>query len=99
MIIGHRGIGIAVEFPELVYVIPNSFVIGMENVGPILMDRDALDIVGVDISGDVVPLLQDQHGLPGFFCLVGEHRPEKPCADDQIIVHHQLNLTTRWAAR
>ena len=86
LVIGHGGVGEAVEFRELVDIIPNGAVIGVENMGTVDVDVDALDLLGVDIAGDVGPLVDDQDLFAGLQSLPGADRAVKTRADDQIII-------------
>ena len=43
----------------------------------ILVDMDALHILGVHISRDVRPLVDHEHRLSRLFCVLREHRAEQ----------------------
>ncbi len=86
MVIGHGGVGEAVEFGEAVYIIPHFLVVGVENVGAIDVDIDALDLLAVHIAGDMIPLVDDQHGLARSLCLLSEHSAVQTRAHHQIII-------------
>ena len=51
------------------------------------MHVNALDVLGVDVAGDMRALVNDQHRLPARRGFMGEDRAVKPCADDKIIIH------------
>ena len=97
MIIGHRGIGKAVEFRKSVYITPNLPIVSMENMGAIDMDVDALHRFGVNIAGDVIPALDDQHGFSRVVGLPGKHRAEQSRTHHQIIVmlHNSRSFLVR----
>ena len=87
MVIGHRGVGIAVELGEAIHIVPDRLVVGVKDMGPVLVDLDALQLPGIDIAAHMVPLVEDQHALALLMHLMGEHRAEKPRAYDQIVIH------------
>ena len=89
MVICHRGIGVAVKFCESVYVLPDTLVIGMENVGTVAVDLNALHFLGVDVAADVAALVDYQHGFPGVYHLLGKGRTVQARADDQIVIVHR----------
>ena len=91
MVVGHGGIGVAVELGKAVHIIPDGAVVGMENVGTVAVDIDALHAFGVDIAADVAALVDDQHGLSGVHSLPGKGRAEQARAHDQIIVMHRIS--------
>lgn len=68
-------IGEAVECHKLRDVFPYLGVVGVENVRAVLVDVDALHILGIDISGNVRALVNDKNILAGFFRFVGEDSP------------------------
>ena len=59
-------------------------------MGAILVNINALHLLGVDIAGDMIPLVNDENGLPGSFRLLGKDRAVKTGADDEIVVHFLL---------
>ena len=82
LVVGHGGVGEAVEGHETVDIIPDFFVIGMENVGAVFVHVNALHLLGVDIAGDVIPLVNDQDGFSRGFGLLGEDGAVKTGTDD-----------------
>ena len=87
MIIRYRGVGKTVKLRKLVYIVPYFPVVGVENMRSILVYMNALYILRVNITGNVRPLVDHQHGFSMFFCLMSKHRPVKSCSYYQIIVH------------
>src|SRR5699024_6055220 len=71
---------------KAVHIVPHRLVVGVEDVGPVAVDMDALHLFGVDVAGNVVPLVDDETLAAGLCGLVGEHRAEQPGADDQVII-------------
>ena len=58
----------------------------MEDVGAVAVDLDALDVLGVDVAGDVVAAVDDQDRLAGALGGVGKDGARKAGTDDEIIV-------------
>ena len=87
LIVGNRGIGKPVKLSKLVYIIPNRFVVGVENMGTVNVDIDTLYLFGIHIACNVIPLVDDQHLFTGSLCLLRKHRAIQACANDQIIIH------------
>ena len=44
----------------------------------VAVDLDALDVLGVDVAGDVVAAVDDQDRLAGALGGVGKSAPERP---------------------
>ena len=86
MIIGNGTVGVAVEFRELVHILPHCLAAGVEDVGTIAVDLNALHFLGIDIPGNVAALINHKARFARLFCLLGEHRTVKACAYDEIIV-------------
>ena len=59
MVIRHRRIGVAVEFREPVDILPRGLVVGVENMGTVAVDVDALPLLGVDVACNVAALVND----------------------------------------
>jgi hypothetical protein len=59
-VIGYRGIGITVELDNGIGKVPDLLVGGMEDMGAILMDIDTLDVLTIDITTQMVALVDDQ---------------------------------------
>ena len=53
----------------------------MENVGPVLVHLDAVDFLGVDVTGDVVALFDDLNALPPLGGFVGKGGAEEAGTD------------------
>ena len=60
LIIGHRAVGIAVELSQAVDKIPNLPAAGMEDMGAVFMDMDALGLFTVNVSAQMIPFFQHQ---------------------------------------
>ena len=52
----------------------------------VAVDLDALDVLGVDVAGDVVAAVDDQDRLAGALGGVGEDGARKAGTDDEVIV-------------
>ena len=72
MIVGNRRVCISVERHDRVYEVPYGLVVGMEDVGTILMYVDALDILAIDITAQVWALVYDEAFFSLLLGLVGE---------------------------
>ena len=83
---GDRAVGVAVELRELVDVLPHSLVVGVEDVGAVAVDVDALHLFGVDVACDMTALVDDEAALAGFLGLMGKYRAVQASANDKIIV-------------
>ncbi|AFJ83272.1 hypothetical protein Y1U_C0823 [Streptococcus thermophilus MN-ZLW-002] len=56
-VVGHGGVGEAVELSKLCNVVPDLFVVSVENMRSIFMDIDTLNVFGIDISRNVRTLI------------------------------------------
>ena len=77
LVIGNRRVGEAVERRKAAHIIPHLFVVGVEDMRAVAVDVDALHLFGVDIAGDVRPLVDDEDGFAGGFRLLGEDGAEE----------------------
>ena len=94
VIVGDRAVGVAVELRELVDVLPHSLVVGVEDVGAVAVDVDALHLFGVDVACDMSALVDDEAAPAGLLGLMGKYRAVQAGANDKIIVlfHHCLSF-------
>ena len=88
-IVRHDRIGIPVELRELLHVLPDAPVVGVEDVRPVFMHLDAFHILSINVSADAFAPVDHQDLFPGFFRLAGEHRAEEAGAHDQIVIFHK----------
>ena len=86
MIVGKGTVGISVEGNDRVYEVPNGLVVGMEDVGTILMDVDAFDILAIDIAAQVWTFVYDEAFLALFPGLVSESGAKQAGTNNEIIV-------------
>ena len=86
MIVGKGAIGISVEGNDRVYEVPNGLVVGMEDVGTILMDVDAFDILAIDIAAQVRAFVYDEAFLALLPGLMGESGTKQAGTNNEIIV-------------
>ena len=98
LIVGHRGVGVAVEGGKAVDVVPHLFIVGMEDVRTVAVDGDTLHILCVDVAGDVAALIDDQALFAGGGGLVGKDGAEQTGTDDQIIILHFSSPFLRYYA-
>ena len=90
MIISHRRISETVEFSKPVDIVPNFLIIGMKNMGPILMHLNSFYIFGINISSDMSPFIYDKNFLSHVSRLTGKYSTEKAASYHQIIVFQRL---------
>ena len=57
--VGDRRVDVVVELGEAVDVVPDVLHGGVEDVRAVAVDLDALDVLGVDVAGDVVAAVDD----------------------------------------
>lgn len=81
-----RRVDVVVELGEAVDVAPDVLHGGVEDVGAVAVDLDALDVLGVDVAGDVVAAVDGQDRLAGALGGVGEDGARKAGTDDEVIV-------------
>ena len=84
--VGDRRVDVVVELGEAVDVVPDVPHGGVEDMGAVAVDLDALDVLGVDVAGDVVAAVDDQDRLSGSSGGVGEDGAREAGTDDEIIV-------------
>lgn len=84
--VGHRRVHVVVELGEAVDVVPDVLHGRVEDVGAVAMDVDALDLLGVDVAGDVVAAVDDEDRLAGLACGVCEHGTGQTGSDDKVVV-------------
>lgn len=84
--VGYRRVDVVVELGEAVDVVPDVPHGGVEDVRAVAVDLDALDVLGVDVAGDVVAAVDDQGRLAGALGGIGKDGARKAGADDEVIV-------------
>ena len=72
MVVGYWTVGVSVERHDRVYEVPDGLVVGMEDVGTILMYVDAFDILAIDIAAQVWAFVYDEAFFALLLGLVGE---------------------------
>jgi hypothetical protein len=82
-----------VERREPPHVGPDPLAAGVEDVWAVLVHADAQPLLGVAVSGDVRPPVDDEAPLARVRRLAGEHGPEEPGADDQVVVRTKRHAT------
>ena len=95
MVVRHRRIREAVEGRELLHVVPDLRVVCVEDVRAILVHMDALDILRIDITGDVRPPIDHHHRLPRLPRLMRKHRAVEAGPHYQIITFRHITLSFR----
>ncbi len=92
MVVGHRAVGVAVELRELVHILPHRLVVGVEDVGTVAVDVDALHRLRVDVTRDVISLIDDEAALARLLGLVGKHCAVQTGTDDQVIILFHISV-------
>ena len=54
-------------------------------MGAVAVDLDALDVLGVDVAGDVVAAVDDQDRLAGALGGVGKDGAREAGTDDEVV--------------
>ena len=88
LIVGNGRVCKAVELGKPGDIVPDLFVVGVEDVCTILMDVDTLDVLGINVARNVGALIHDQHGFAVDLGLMGEDGTVQTGADYQIIIFH-----------
>ena len=88
LIVGNGRVCKAVELGKPGDIVPDLFVVGVEDVRTILMDVDTLDVLGINVARNVGALIHDQHGFAVGLGLMGEDGTVQTGADYQIIIFH-----------
>ena len=86
LIAGHRHVDIAVEIRELIDIIPDQRIAGMENVRPVFMNVDIALPLGIDISGHMIPFVDHDAAAAVFLRLMGKYSSEQAGPDNQVVV-------------
>lgn len=63
--------------------------IRMENMGPILVHMDALNVFRIHVSTNLRTFVYNKHALSSPLCFMGKNRAEESGADDKIIIFHR----------
>ena len=83
---GYRTVDEGNELDEPVHVGPDFAVIGVEDVGAVAVDGNALAQVAVYVAARVGPAVDDKAPAACFAGLVGKDGTEKAGADNQVVV-------------
>ena len=84
--VGDRRVDVIVELGKAVDVVPDVFHRGVEDVGAVTVDLDALDVLGIDVAGDVIAAVDNQDRLAGALGGIGKDGARKAGTDDEVIV-------------
>ena len=87
----NRRIDIVVELGELVHIVPDFFIARMKNMGAVAVYVDAVYILSVNISRDMVSPVDHQHAFSSFFRFISENRAKKTGSYYKIIVFHSYS--------
>ena len=92
LIVGNGRVCKAVELGKPGDIVPDLFVVGVEDVRTILMDVDTLDVLSINVARNVGALIHDQHGFAVDLGLMGEDGTVQTGADYQIIIFHTTDV-------
>ena len=85
-IIGHRRVGVAVELNDGIDEIPHLLIGSMEDMRPIFMHIDALNILTIDISAQMWSLIYYQTSFALLMSQMGECGSKEAGTNDEIII-------------
>lgn len=96
--VGYRRVDVVVELGEAVDVVPNILHGSVEDMRAVAVDLDALDVLGVDIAGNVIAAIDNQDRLAGALGGIGKDGARKAGTDDKVIVlgHGYAPLYVNW---
>lgn len=77
-----------IELRKLIDIIPHLSIGGMENMGPIGMNMDALFFLTINISAQMFPAVNNKTFFPFFLSLMSKHTAKESAAHNQIIIFH-----------
>ena len=86
-VVGYGGIDVVIELGELIHIVPYVLVAGMEDMGPVFVNVDAVSFFAVNVAACMVPAFDDKAFFARLRHLVGGDAPEEAAADDEVIVH------------
>ncbi len=86
LVVGHGGVGVAVELDDGVHEVPHLLVGGVEDMGAVFVDINAFDILAIYIATEVGAFVNDEAFLACLTGFVGEGGAEEAGAYYQIIV-------------
>ena len=92
LVVGNRRVREAVELREPGDVIPDLFIVCMENMCTVLVDVDALDVLGVDVARNVGALVHDEYTLAVYLGLVSKNCAVQARTDYKIIIHSGISF-------
>ena len=84
--VGDRRVDVVVELGKAVDIVPDVFHRGVENMRAVTVDLDALDVLGVDVAGDVIAAIDDEDRLASALGGIGKDGARKAGTDDEVIV-------------
>ena len=90
LVVGHRRVGVTVEFHDGVHKVPHPFAVGMEDVGTILVDIDTFYILAIDVAAEMLAFINHQTFLPLLLGKVGKSSSKQTGTYNKIIVQHFL---------
>ena len=92
LVVGHGGVGVAVKLNDGVHEIPHSLVGGVEDMGTILVDVNAFDVLAIDIAAEMGAFVDNEAGLACLTGFVGEGGAKEAGTNNKIIVFHENRI-------
>ena len=89
VVVGDRGVGVAVKGYDAVHEIPDFLVGGVEDVRAVLVYVDPLDILAINVAAQVRAFVNHKTAFARFLGDVREGRTKEAGANDKelIIIH------------
>lgn len=92
-VVGHRGVGVAIELDDGVHKVPHLPVGGVEDMGTVLVDVNAFDVLAIDVTAEVGAFVYDEAGFASLTGFVGEGGAEEAGAYYEVIVYGCCHIT------
>ena len=88
LVVGHGGVREAIKLGKLCNIIPNLFIIGMEDMSTILMNIDPFNILSINISRNIRSLVNNKHLFTMCLSFMSKYSTIQARSHYQIIVLH-----------
>ena len=96
-VVGHRRVCVTIELHKTIHEVPDLLVAGVKDMRTILMHINALHILRIDISTDMVTLVNQKNGIALLLQQIGRDCAKETCTDNQKIIflphiYHYLRM-------
>ena len=92
---GYRRIRKAVECGQLIYILPDAFIIGMEDVRAVPVHVNAVHVFVENVAPCVVALVDDKTAITALAGFVGKGGAKEPRPHNEVIVSSHDYLRER----